>query len=45
MGQDKKVIEGRLRFIMARGIGAAFVTEDVDPGVVTQVLEDGLASR
>ncbi len=45
MGQDKKVIEGRLRFIMARGIGAAFVTEDVDPDVVTKVLEDGLASR
>ncbi len=26
MGQDKKVVDGRLRFILARGIGDAFVT-------------------
>ena len=31
MAQDKKVIDGRLRFILARGIGEAFVAEDV-PG-------------
>ena len=31
MGQDKKVIDGRLRFILARGIGDAFVAEDVPP--------------
>jgi 3-dehydroquinate synthase len=29
MGQDKKVREGRITFIMARGIGQAFVTRDV----------------
>ena len=30
MGQDKKVLDGRLTFILARGIGEAFVSRDVD---------------
>lgn len=38
MGQDKKVVDGQLRFIMARGIGEAFVTSDVPEGVVLDVL-------
>jgi 3-dehydroquinate synthase len=42
MGQDKKVIDGRLRFILARGIGQAFVADDVPPDVVVQVLKDAL---
>ncbi|MWD27774.1 3-dehydroquinate synthase [Aquicoccus sp. SCR17] len=42
MGQDKKVVDGTLRFILARGIGAAFVTSDVPPGAVLDVLRDGL---
>lgn len=45
MGQDKKVIDGRLRFILARAIGKAFVAEDVDSGVVLGVLKDALATR
>ena len=45
MGQDKKVIDGTLRFIMARGIGEAFVTSDVDLSVVRGVLEDALGAR
>lgn len=45
MGQDKKVIDGRLRFVLARGIGAAFVAEDVPPAQVLAVLSDGLTSR
>ena len=45
MAQDKKVQDGRLRFILARGIGAAFVTSDVDPGRLRQVLDDALAAR
>lgn len=45
MGQDKKVIDGRLRFVLARGIGAAFVAEDVPPAKVLAVLAEGLASR
>ena len=38
MAQDKKVQDGRLRFILARGIGHAFVTDDVDPAQLRQVL-------
>ena len=45
MGQDKKVLDGQLRFIMARGIGEAFVTDQVDPNLVTSVLSDALAQR
>lgn len=45
MGQDKKVINGRLRFILARGIGQAFVAEDVPPDLVCAVLVDALAQR
>ncbi|MEM7719328.1 MAG: 3-dehydroquinate synthase [Pseudomonadota bacterium] len=43
MGQDKKVIDGTLRFIMARGIGEAFVTDDVPHDVLHAVLSDALA--
>lgn len=45
MGQDKKVVDGQLRFILARGIGAAFVTSDVPRDAVLGVLEDALAAR
>jgi len=42
MGQDKKVLDGRLRFILARGIGEAFITSDVPRDAVLGVLEDAL---
>ncbi len=45
MAQDKKVLDGKLRFILARGIGQAFVAEGVDMGVVRKVLDDALAGR
>jgi 3-dehydroquinate synthase len=45
MGQDKKVVDGRLRFILARGIGAAFVAEDVPMDLVQGLLAEGLAGR
>jgi len=45
MGQDKKVRQGRLTFILARDIGQAFVTREADLGVVCAVLEEGLAAR
>jgi 3-dehydroquinate synthase len=41
MGQDKKVRDGRLTLILVRGIGAAFVSRDVDAATV----EDFLAQR
>jgi len=42
MAQDKKVVDGQLRFILARGIGSAFVTADVPREAVLQVLKDAL---
>ncbi|MDO6585807.1 3-dehydroquinate synthase [Salipiger sp. 1_MG-2023] len=45
MGQDKKVLDGAIRFILARGIGQAFVTADVPRETVLAVLEDGLRRR
>ncbi len=45
MGQDKKVIAGQLRMILARGIGDAFVTSDIPLDVLKSVLSDALAAR
>ncbi|MEM8957606.1 MAG: 3-dehydroquinate synthase [Pseudomonadota bacterium] len=45
MGQDKKVIDGRLRFVLARGIGEAFVTDDVEHATLKAMLEDVLSAR
>ena len=45
MGQDKKVVDGKLRFILARGIGEAFVTGDVPQDKVLGVLRDALVLR
>ena len=45
MGQDKKVVDGKIRFIMARGIGQAFVTQDVDMTIVRTVLQQALDAR
>ncbi len=45
MAQDKKVIDGRLRFVLARGIGRAFVAEDVPPDTVRTLLADALHGR
>ncbi len=45
MGQDKKVVDGQLRFILARGIGKAFVSADVPADKVLSVLNDALAMR
>ncbi len=43
MAQDKKVQDGTLRFILARGIGEAFITSDVPRKAVLGVLQDALA--
>ncbi len=42
MGQDKKVVDGQLRFILNHAIGNAFVASDVPPEVVLAVLRDNL---
>lgn len=45
MAQDKKVVDGRLRFILARGIGEAFVAADVPSAPVLDLLRDALQGR
>jgi 3-dehydroquinate synthase len=45
MAQDKKVVDGRLRFILARGIGEAFVATDVPGETVGKVLTEALQGR
>ncbi len=45
MAQDKKVQDGRLRFILARDIGEAFVTDDVPPDLVKALLTEALSLR
>lgn len=45
MGQDKKVSDGKIAFILARGIGDAFVERNVDMAVVKTVLEEALNGR
>jgi 3-dehydroquinate synthase len=43
MAQDKKVKRGRLTFILARGIGQAFVAHDIDAGEVRAFMAAKLA--
>ncbi len=45
MGQDKKVRDGRLAFILARDIGETFVARDVELAAVCAVLAEALAAR
>ena len=45
MGQDKKVLDGAIRFVLARGIGRAFVTADVPRETVMALLREALAGR
>ena len=40
MRYDKKVQDGKLRFILARGIGAAFVSDTVESADVLAVLHE-----
>jgi 3-dehydroquinate synthase len=43
MMQDKKVSRGKLVFILAKGIGKAFIAKNVDTKVVRELLKDALA--
>ena len=45
MAQDKKVSQGKLTFILARGIGASFIVPDVDATEVRAFLVDKLAEQ
>ncbi len=43
MGQDKKVRQGKLTFILARAIGEAFIAHDVAPERVSGFLAGEIA--
>jgi 3-dehydroquinate synthase len=45
IGQDKKVKRGKLTFILARGVGSAFVANDVDPRDVRSFLAEKLSMQ
>lgn len=45
MLQDKKVRQGQIRFVLARGIGQAVVVSDVDPTAVRAVLFTAMDDR
>jgi 3-dehydroquinate synthase len=45
IAQDKKVKRGKLTFILVRGIGQAFVANDVDAAEVRAFLADRLAQK
>lgn len=44
MGQDKKVRDGKLTFVLARAIGETFVAKDVSRNAVTDFLDRVLAN-
>ena len=43
MGQDKKVSDGRITFVLVRGIGQAFLTQDVPQADVLAILQAALS--
>ena len=45
MAQDKKVQDGKLRFIIARGIGESFISDRVPPEAVRGLLRERLEER
>ncbi|MEN8831307.1 MAG: 3-dehydroquinate synthase [Pacificibacter sp.] len=45
MAQDKKVLDGQLRFILNRSIGDSFVTSDVPKDAVLKIIEDALRDK
>lgn len=44
MSRDKKVRDGRVTLILARGIGQSFITDDVDPASIRSLWQDALAA-
>ena len=44
MQKDKKVQDGKLTFILTRGVGEAFVSQDVSRQELLSVLEETIAA-
>jgi 3-dehydroquinate synthetase len=45
IAQDKKVKRGKLTFILVRGIGQAFIENDVDPAQLRAFLADKIIQQ
>ncbi len=45
MGHDKKNVGSRIRYILLRGIGDAFLAEDVKPDAIRQLIESYQSAR
>ena len=45
MEHDKKVRRGRINFVLVRGIGQAFLTDDVGTDELLRLLEDAIAAQ
>jgi 3-dehydroquinate synthase len=45
MGRDKKVVGGKMRFILVNGIGDAFVSGDVPEEIVRELLADYVGDK
>ena len=41
MGHDKKIMQGKVKYILPETIGKVFITDEVDPSLVEQVLVEG----
>ncbi|NNG04800.1 MAG: 3-dehydroquinate synthase [Inquilinus sp.] len=44
MARDKKVADGRITFVLARGIGKAFVARDIDAAAAAAILAEAAAA-
>ena len=45
IAQDKKVRHGKLTFVLLRDIGAAYISNDVDPALVRDFLIEKLKTQ
>ena len=45
MRHDKKVLKGKLRFILLREIGNSFITSDIMPESVAQILSKSIGGK
>ena len=45
MAQDKKVVDGKLNFILVNDIGKSFMTSDIDKDTILSVLHDSAQSK
>ncbi len=45
MGQDKKIVDGKPRMVVVRGIGQAYLTDEIDSELVREVVDSSINCR